>query len=93
MACTASISFQDDDLLVGTAEHNRPLYATGTCSGRSTGSLSTHQLDVTKEAEVWMSVIGILVQPITVHTQIVVSLRDKVFNIGPRLQFWFQLSP
>lgn len=26
---TASITFSDKDLLLGTTEHNRPLYATG----------------------------------------------------------------
>lgn len=30
-SCTASISFTDDDLSVGTTEHNRPLYITGEC--------------------------------------------------------------
>lgn len=30
---TASISFTNDDLLIGTAEHNRPLYVTGMCEG------------------------------------------------------------
>lgn len=30
---TASISFTDEDLLIGTTEHNRPLYVTGMCEG------------------------------------------------------------
>jgi len=27
-------SFTDDDLLIGTTDHNRPLYVTGECEGR-----------------------------------------------------------
>lgn len=30
---TASISFNENDLLTGTTEHNRPLYVTGMCEG------------------------------------------------------------
>ncbi|XP_039130916.1 LOW QUALITY PROTEIN: uncharacterized protein LOC120267326 [Dioscorea cayenensis subsp. rotundata] len=30
---TVSISFTDEDLLLGTVEHNRPLYVTGSCDG------------------------------------------------------------
>lgn len=29
----AAVTFTDDDLLLGTTEHNRPLYVTGTSQG------------------------------------------------------------
>ena len=32
--CNPAITFNDEDLLLGTTEHNRPLYLTGTCEGR-----------------------------------------------------------
>jgi hypothetical protein len=35
----ACINFTDDDLLIGTADHNRPLYITGDCSGQKIGRI------------------------------------------------------
>lgn len=42
-----TITFTDDDLLVGTAEHNRPLYLTGDCEGRSIESSLIQGLPLT----------------------------------------------
>jgi hypothetical protein len=33
------INFTDDDLLIGTADHNRLLYITGNCGGRKIGRI------------------------------------------------------
>jgi hypothetical protein len=35
----ACINFTDDDLLIGTADHNRPLYFTGDCGGQKIGRI------------------------------------------------------
>jgi hypothetical protein len=35
----ACINFTDDDLLTGTADHNRPLYITGNCGGQKIGRI------------------------------------------------------
>lgn len=32
--CNPTIGFDDEDLLLGTAEHNRPLYLSGVCEGQ-----------------------------------------------------------
>jgi hypothetical protein len=36
---TACINFTDDDLLIGTSDHNRPLYITGNCGGQKIGRI------------------------------------------------------
>jgi hypothetical protein len=35
----ACINFTDDDLLIGTVDHNRPLYITGNCGGQKIGRI------------------------------------------------------
>jgi hypothetical protein len=35
----ACINFTDDDLLMGTVDHNRPLYITGNCGGQKIGRI------------------------------------------------------
>jgi hypothetical protein len=36
---TACINFTDDDLLIDTSDHNRPLYITGNCGGQKIGRI------------------------------------------------------